>query len=165
MPFARLPRSFNPPEGFIIAANNRVVGGAEPYAIGNSYAVPYRAERIVELLAGRERHSPADMEAMQHDVLAVHARRLMPIFLRTTPTDEGGRQAIELLRGWDFQTTGDSAAAAVFEAWYIRIAERLFADELGQVGLRPSRVCNGLEAVTVRCAPETYVHLSVLGAL
>jgi len=131
VPFARLPRSFNPPEGFIVTANNRVFGGAEPYSIGNSYAVPYRAERIVELIVGRDRHSPADMAAMQTDVLAAHARRLMPILLRTTPTDERGRQALELLRAWDFQTAGGSAAAAVFEAWYIRIAERLFADELG----------------------------------
>jgi penicillin G amidase len=153
VPFARLPHSFNPPEGFIVAANNRVVGGAEPYPIGNSYAVPYRAGRIVELIAGQERHSPTDMEAMQHDVLAAHARRLMPLLLRTTPGDERGRQALELLRGWDFQTTGDSAAAAVFEAWYIRIAERLFADELG--ALWPAY---GRELYFVGMATETALR-------
>ncbi|HET9224478.1 MAG TPA: penicillin acylase family protein [Roseiflexaceae bacterium] len=40
------------------------------------------------------------------------------------------RQALDLLRTWDFRATGDSAATAIFEAWYIRIAQRLFADEL-----------------------------------
>jgi penicillin amidase len=41
------------------------------------------------------------------------------------------RQALELLRRWDYRMTPESAAAAVFEAWYIQIAESLFADELG----------------------------------
>jgi penicillin amidase len=36
------------------------------------------------------------------------------------------------LRGSDFRATGESAAAAVFEAWYIQLAQSVFADELGE---------------------------------
>ena len=70
------------------------------------------------------------MAGKQADVLAMHARELMPLLLRTQPADARARQALELLRAWGFRASGDSAAAAIFEAWYIRIAQRLFADEL-----------------------------------
>jgi penicillin amidase len=82
------------------------------------------------MIAAKERHSPNDVAAMQADVLAAHGRNLLPILLRTQPADARSRQAFELLRTWDLRATGDRAAAAIFEAWYIRIAQRLFADEL-----------------------------------
>jgi penicillin amidase len=132
VPWERLPQTFNPPEGYIVSANNRVAGDAYPYLIGNSYAAPYRAARIIEMIEPQSKfkHSPDDMAAIQADVLAVHARTLMPILLRTRPADARARMALDMLRAWDFRATGDSAAAAIFEAWYIRIAQRLFADEL-----------------------------------
>jgi penicillin amidase len=132
VPWERLPRRFNPPEGYIVSANNKVVGDDYPYSIGNSYAAPFRAARVIEMIAskGKAKFSPDDMAAMQADVLALHARALMPILLRTQPADARSRQALGLLRTWDLRATGDSAAAAVFEAWYIRIAQRLFADDL-----------------------------------
>lgn len=132
VPWERLPQTYNPPEGYIVTSNNKVIGDDYPYMISNSYAAPYRAARVIEMLGsqGKLRFSADDMAAMQADVLALHARKLMPLLLRTTPADERSRQALSLLRRWDFRATGDSSAAAVFEAWYIRIAQRLFADEL-----------------------------------
>jgi penicillin G amidase len=129
VPWERLPRRYNPPEGYIVTANNKVAGDQYPYTISNSFAAPYRAARVVEMIESRPRHSADDMAAMQADVLAVHARALMPTLLRTQPADARGQQALDLLRAWDFRATGDSPAAAIFEAWYIRIAQRLFADE------------------------------------
>jgi penicillin amidase len=137
VPWERLPQTYNPPAGYIVSANNRVAGDQYPYLISNSYAAPYRAARIVEMIEphSKFKHSPDDMAAMQADVLAIHARELMPLLLRTQPADARARQALDLLRAWDFRASGDSAAAAIFEAWYIRIAQRLFADELvDQVG-------------------------------
>lgn len=131
VPWEELPRRSNPPEGYIVTANNQVARASYPYLIGTSYAVPYRAQRIVEQIEARRRHSVADTAALQGDVLAVHARTLMPLLLRTTPADDRGREALALLRAWDQRATGDSAATAVFEAWYVQIARRLFADELG----------------------------------
>jgi penicillin amidase len=132
VPWEQLPQRYNPPEGYIVTANNKVTGDDYPYPISNSYAAPYRATRIIEMLntGTKRKYSPADMAAMQGDVLAVHARKIMPILLQTQPADERSRQALALLRQWDFRTTGDSAATAVFEAWYISIGKRLFADEL-----------------------------------
>lgn len=130
VPFDELPHTYNPPRGYIASANNKVAGDDYPHLIGTNFAAPYRAARIVEMIESKKKHSLEDVAQMQADVVALHARELLPL-LQITPADERGLQAIELLRGWNARVTADSAQAAIFEAWYIRLAERLFADELG----------------------------------
>lgn len=130
VPFAELPKLYNPPQGYIATANNKIAGDDYPHLIGTNFAAPYRARRIIEMIRRKTQLSPDDMAAIQGDVTAVHARELLPTMLRTRPADERSRQAIELLRNWDLSVTGDSARAAIFEAWYTKLGERLFADEL-----------------------------------
>ncbi|MDQ3252360.1 MAG: penicillin acylase family protein [Acidobacteriota bacterium] len=132
VPFDELPQIYNPPQGYIVTANNKVAGdGDYPHLIGTNFAAPYRAARIVEMIESKAKHSPDDMRAMQADVSALHARELLPLMLKTQPSNERSKQAVELLRGWDARVKGESAQAAIFEAWYLKLGERLFADELG----------------------------------
>jgi penicillin G amidase len=131
VPFEELPQTFNPSQGYIASSNNKVAGDDYPHLIGNNFAAPYRAARVVEMIRSKKRHSPSDVARMQSDVLALHARELLPILLKTPVGDDRSLQAIELLRRWDARATAGSAQAAIFEAWYIQLAERLFADELG----------------------------------
>jgi penicillin amidase len=130
VPFAELPKLYNPPQGYIVAANNKVAGDEYPNLIGTNFAAPYRAARIIEMIKRKPKLSPEDMEAMQGDVVALYARELLPTMLRTRPADERAKLAIEMLSNWDLGVTGDSARAAIFEAWYLKLGERLFADEL-----------------------------------
>lgn len=130
VPFGELPKLYNPPQGYIATANNKVTGDDYPYVISTNYAAPYRVARIIEMIRRKPKLSPEDMEAMQGDVLAMHARELLPTMLRARPADKRGRLAMEMLSNWDMGVTGDSARAAIFEAWYIKLGERLFADEL-----------------------------------
>jgi penicillin amidase len=131
VPFDELPVSLNPQQGYLASSNNKIAPDGYPYPLGSSFAAPYRAMRVREVLSGTTRFSPQDLERLQADVLAVHARELLPYLLRVTPESNTERQALELLRRWNYRMTPESAAAAVFEAWYIQLAESLFADELG----------------------------------
>ncbi|HYO84571.1 MAG TPA: penicillin acylase family protein [Bryobacteraceae bacterium] len=134
VPAAQLPALANPDEGYVMSSNNQIAPASYPHVLGSSYASPYRAQRLQELLNSRSRFGIGDLEAMQADVLAAHARELVPYLTklqRAPDTMEG--QALQLLRNWDFQVTAGSAAAAVFEAWYIQLAESIFADDLGPV--------------------------------
>ena len=67
IPYDELPRVVNPPEGFIVTANNRIVGDDYPHHITSEWMTGYRARRIEEMLGERERHSLEDFERMQHD--------------------------------------------------------------------------------------------------
>jgi penicillin amidase len=130
VPFAELPHTYNPPQGFIASANNKVAPDSYPHLISSSFAAPYRAARIVELIQSKQKLSPDDVAAMQADVRSAQARELLPSLLEAGATDDRARAAIELLRGWDGTIAADSAQAAVYEAWYAQIPAHIFADEL-----------------------------------
>jgi penicillin amidase len=56
----------------------------------------------------------------------------VPLLLEhAAPTDAIDSQAIQLLRAWDFAARGDSAATAIFQAWFLKLAPALAGDELG----------------------------------
>jgi penicillin amidase len=131
VPFEELPHAFNPPQGYIATANNKVAPDSYPYPISSDWAAPYRAARIVELIEAKPKLSPDDMAAIQADARSALARDLLPLMLNASVAGDRARQAVELLRGWDGTVSGDSAVAAVFEAWYQAIPEHVFRDEVG----------------------------------
>ena len=59
---------------------------------------------------------------MQADTLSLHAQAMLPVLLaRVHPTDAREQQAATMLRQWDRDARGDSAAAAIFQAWYYEL--------------------------------------------
>ena len=50
IPFDKLPQLFDPPSGIIVTANQRIIGRDYLYFLTHSWAQPYRARRILELL-------------------------------------------------------------------------------------------------------------------
>lgn len=132
VPHAELPQVFNPPEGYIASANNKVVGPEYPHFIGSSFAAPYRALRITQLIEATPKLSPDDMAAIHADVTSAQARELLPVLLTITPLSERGQAALDMLRDWDGAMAADSAAAAVYAAWYQYIPDALIGDELGE---------------------------------
>jgi len=63
-----LPRIINPTSGFIVNANQRMVGEQTlPYAIGNNFGGGYRAYRISQLLEGMEDLTENDLLKVQLD--------------------------------------------------------------------------------------------------
>lgn len=132
VPFEELPQRYNPPEGFIVTANQQPVGGTGRF-LGQEWAQPYRAQRITELIQARPRLSPEDHAAIHADTTSLYARRMLPYLLeRTQPQTEQQRQALELLQSWDGNTRGDSVAASIFAAWSRRLPRALAGDELGE---------------------------------
>ncbi len=134
IPFADLPQLYNPPEGYIATANNRVVDDSYPYLLGTDWAPPYRAERIVELLEQPARKGDkltlADMLAMQADQTSTQVRMLLPFLLETPPQNKRQAAAIELLHTFDGEMRRDSAAAALYQAWMVHLERALFEDDL-----------------------------------
>jgi penicillin amidase len=132
VPFDELPHVFDPPEHLIVAANHRPMPADYPHFIGAEWPDPYRAERILQLLTQRTRLTPDDFQAIQADVLSLHAKRLLPLLLANVRGEgDQEREAIDLLRTWDFQGTADSAAEAIFQAWFVHLMPAIAGDELG----------------------------------
>lgn len=132
MPGDKLPRSLNAPIGFYNSSNNDVVPKIVPgyqAALGYEYSAPYRYDRVFEVLREPRRFSVADMERLQQDVLSLPARALVPLLKGkgVTTADPLARQAREQLLKWDFRMERDSAAAAIYAFWALKLAPLVFA--------------------------------------
>jgi penicillin amidase len=132
VPFEELPHTYDPPEHFIVTANNRPAPATYPHLIGLEWTEPYRAQRITELLRRKAKLTPDDFAAIQADTFSLHADALLPLLLEHVHQQSGpDEQAIAILRGWNRDARGDSGAAAVFQAWLLRLTPAIAGDELG----------------------------------
>jgi penicillin amidase len=125
------PKSLNPGRGFIVSANNKAVPDSYPFNLGTAWETPYRAARIIEMLDGSSRLAVEDISRMQRDVRSTQARTVLPFLLRARPVDATSRDAMDRLEEWDGTLNGESAEAALYEAWYEATIRGLFEDELG----------------------------------
>ena len=132
IPPAELPWGEDPARGFLATANNRIHDDAYPHLIGHDFHTPFRARRIVELLATSDAHDVASMSVIQNDTISLPARATLPLLLTLTPDTPETSAALELLRDWDADMAADSAPAAVFNVWSRHIARRILEPWLGE---------------------------------
>lgn len=133
VPFEELPSRLNPPEGYVISANERPIGD-DAHVLGEDLTSPHRAIRIEELLTA-QRHLGwpmwASFATIQEDALSLPAREIVPLLLEVQPRDEQQRATLEMLGDWDFVVDSRSRAALLYEIWCTRIAERILRPRLG----------------------------------
>ena len=131
VPAAETPRETDPPRGWIATANQRIHASDYPYYLGSDWAVPYRQQRIEQLLGVKPRHSIDDMAAMQADVVSLATRRLLPWLQRARSTHALAAGAQAALRDFDGSMRADAAAPLIFWSWSRQLTRAIFVDELG----------------------------------
>jgi penicillin amidase len=116
-----LPVEFNPPRGWIATANEMNLPEDYPYKekkVGFEWLAPFRRQRIDEVLGKTPNHTLRDSVDLQTDYLSVPARRIVARLDGLRSEDSKVERALEMLRGWDFVLSKESAPAALFEVWY-----------------------------------------------
>jgi penicillin G amidase len=131
VPFDALPWAFNPKDGRIVTANNKIVPDDYPYFLTRDWELPYRAERIAALLDEMPRQSPDASAAIEADVLSLPAQNLLPLMLQAAPKSDQARAAMKLLRRWDGRMDRDASAPLIYEAWLRELGQALMAHKLG----------------------------------
>lgn len=122
VPFEDLPSVTNPSEGFIVTANNRIVGDDYPHHITSEWLDGYRARRIEELLGERERHSLEDFGRMQTDVYSFPGVETVHRLSRLHPKAQRETRAIEWLKSWDGHLDVDTVAGTIYQAFTVSFA-------------------------------------------
>lgn len=131
VPFEQLPTVYNPDAGFIVTANNKVIGDQYPVVLGADTAAGYRSERIRDLLeASKGGLTVDDMSTIQNDTYNANAARLVPELLKVPLDSAYYRQGQATLKTWDFMQDADSPGAAYFNAVWRNLLARTFHDEL-----------------------------------
>lgn len=132
-----LPRLKDPESGFIVTANNFIIGSDFPYPIGQNFANGYRASRIRELLGSMEQITESEMLKLQADTRAGiydFYRDLALSVLREETLNnhpELGRIKDNLL-AWDGRAESDSQGFGVLFSFRRRLASAVILPLLDQ---------------------------------
>jgi penicillin amidase len=137
VPFEQMPTVYDPPEGFIVAANQAVTASKTPF-LTTEWDYGFRSERIRTMIEATPKVTPARMSQIQGDTsngfAPVLVKSLLAVDLKEDTFSEEGQ---ELLRTWNFtQPSGKSpsaAAAAFYNAVWSNILQLTFNDELGDM--------------------------------
>ncbi|HEY6664729.1 MAG TPA: penicillin acylase family protein, partial [Propionibacteriaceae bacterium] len=132
IPFAKLPYVLNPPSGFIVAANQQVIGAQYPYPLGSTYSYGWRSQEIVDRLRDAPPLTMDSAEQFFYDDTIRFAADLVPILLKIKVADPWIVEGQRTLVGWDYSASKDSAAAAYFNVVCHNILKFTFRDELPQ---------------------------------
>lgn len=132
IPFEELPVVYNPEDGYIVTANNAIVGDEYPHFLTRDWDYGWRAARITEMLQRRIANGPLtaeDLLAMQADNHSFIGVRLTAAYLDVTTGDDETDAALDLLREWDGQNAADSPAAAYANVLWDTLARNVFVEE------------------------------------
>ena len=160
--YEQTPQDDGSARGFVATANQRVTEPGYAHFLTQDWSLPYRHQRIEQLLAASAQHDAASMAAIQNDVQSLATRTLLPA-LRKAPSDHAlAAQAKQLLAGFDGQMERDRPEPLIFSVWVDELTRGLVIPRIGEqrfamtYGKRDFRA--GLEGMLARndlwwCAP------------
>ena len=137
IPIAKLPTVYDPPSGIIVTANQRIVGTDYPYFLTHSWAQPYRARRIWDLLNEKPKLSADDFRRVQGDVYSIAGvlftkeavKLLRP---KLTPADEKLRATLDAFDKWDGRVNAESTVAPIASQMRVAFRSKILTAALGQ---------------------------------
>jgi penicillin amidase len=131
LPADQVPLIRDPAAGFIANANQKVTLPDYPHFISHHWALPFRHQRIVQLMAAQPTHSLADVGRMQADVKSLAVAQLLPRLRQAQSTHPLAAAAMAQLAGFDGTMAADKAAPLIYWAWHRHMTQQVLADELG----------------------------------
>jgi penicillin G amidase len=127
VPYEELPEIVNPEGGVLVTANNQVAPDDYPYHITSEYLDGFRAARVEQLLADREKLTLDDFERIQVDVYSIPGERTAHRLARLRPPGQREVRAIERLKSWDHCLDPRTIAGTIYQAFTVHFA-RNFAE-------------------------------------
>jgi penicillin amidase len=136
IPFDELPRIYNPPDGAIATANNKIVDGSYPHYLAGFFEPPHRVRRIQELLAAKQTHSFIDLARIQLDLVSRQAQETIEALRADLSSirqkDARTEEAVDRLLSWDGRCEARSVETAIFHVFHYRLMANLLTPALGE---------------------------------
>lgn len=131
IPFDKLPFAYNPPAGYVIAANNAAVGADYPYLLTLDWDPGYRAQRIQDMVQAHSAPiTEQDVEQMQNDNFNLPATAIVPYLASLHFDDAPTQAALDSLQQWDLRQDRNSGPAALYSVFWVSLLSATFKDEL-----------------------------------
>ena len=137
IPIPKLPTLYDPPSGIIVTANQRIVGTDYPYFLTHSWAQPYRARRILDLLGEKPKLSSEDFRRILGDVYSIagvsFAREAVKLLRpKVTPADEKLKAHLDAFEKWDGRINAESTVAPLMATVRLAFRSKILTAALGQ---------------------------------
>lgn len=134
VPFDELPSAYNPECGYVASANCKTAPADYPYYISDWYVLPYRMDRIVEMLNEKEKLSAEDFQKMQGDQKSKMAEKFIHYFVTRLVVRNGlseyEKEAYDLMKKWDCTLLKERPEGLIFEKWYYLTGVNLVKDQM-----------------------------------
>jgi penicillin amidase len=134
VPFANLPHLYDPPSGIIVTANQRIIGTDYPHHLTHSWAQPYRARRILDLLKKKQKMTAADFRSILADVYSIagvtFARETAKILGKQN--EEQLQKTISSFEAWDGLLNAESSTAPLVAQMRIAFRSRIINAAIGE---------------------------------
>ncbi|MFN2532487.1 MAG: penicillin acylase family protein [Pyrinomonadaceae bacterium] len=138
IPIAKLPQLYDPPSGIIVTANQRIIGTDYPFFLTHSWAQPYRARRIFDLLNQKSKLTADDFRRIQGDVYSIAGMLFTQTVVRTlrsqlTPNEQQLHDTLDAFEKWDGEVNADSRVAPIASQMRIAFRSRILTAALGDL--------------------------------
>ena len=144
--FEEMPKSINPEQGWLTNWNNKPIANW-PYGESDAdWGEGHRIKRIMDLLAAGDEFTFEDMNAINIDAGYNHipGMNFLHYLIEAASTDHSiPTEVVDYLKAWnhhyndmltptypDPAATYDDPGLTIFNAWYSRIDDEVFADDL-----------------------------------
>jgi len=136
VPIEKLPQVYDPQSGIIVTANQRIVGTDYPNFLTHSWAQPYRARRIFDLLNQKPKLNADDFRRIQGDVYSIAGVLFTKQAVQTlkptlTPTDEKLGVVLSSFESWDGFVNAESRVAPIAAQMRLAFRSRILTAALG----------------------------------
>lgn len=111
IPFDELPHLFNPPQGLIVTANQRIVGTSYKYSqLVRDAALPWRARVIYDRLSTKQKLTMDDVRDVQYESFNIPLSKLAQEIVKLKAASP---ETLDVLSNWDGRMTADSRGAVL----------------------------------------------------
>lgn len=132
VPQSAKPTQFNPASGYIATANNRIVPDNYPFNFGHDWVLPYRYDRIMDLLKGRAPHTLQTSADIQLDRYSSSMADLLPKMIALVEGLPSTPAQLSILKAWRFDSDPESAAPLIAAYWVKNFTQELLEQKIGK---------------------------------
>ena len=162
--YEQTPQDDGAARGFVATANQRVTAPGYAHFLTQDWSLPYRHQRIEQLLSASDQHDAASMAAIQNDVQSLATQALLPALRKAQSSHPLAAQALQLMAGFDGKMDKNRAEPLIFSVWVDELTRGIVIPRIGEqrflmtYGKRDFRA--GVEGILARndegwCAPKT----------
>ncbi len=126
-----LPHRWNTDQAWLMTANQKVDDPLTPYTLTSDWTMPYRANRIEELLKKTAKHDMNSMIEIQNDTKSLAAQTLIETLRNSSATHPLNQVALAKMKDFDGDMKSNSSAALIFNVWVDQFTREVFSSKLG----------------------------------